>query len=88
MAIVPVPKLTAKAGAGSSSPGVMFFNRLIQQMKVTDSAQEVSICWKDAHKARSHTMMRPELSKHSCYSGKNDRQNDTYLHLAGRSCPH
>jgi len=63
MAIVPVPKPTAKARAGSSSPGVMFFSRLIQQMEVTDPAQEASICWNDARNAKSHTMMRPELSK-------------------------
>ena len=52
----------AKAGAGSSSPGVMFFTRVIQQMEVTDPAEEVSIYWNDAHNAKSHTMMRPELS--------------------------
>ena len=60
----------AKAGAGSSSPGVMFFTRVIQQMEVTDPAEEASICWNDARNAKSHMMMRPELSKqHSGYSG-------------------
>jgi hypothetical protein len=65
MAIVPVPNPTAKAGAGSSSPGVMFFSRLIQQIEVTDPAQEASICWNEARNAKSHTTMRPELSKYS-----------------------
>ena len=70
MAIIPVLKLTAKAGAGLSSPGVMFFTRVIQQMEVMDPAEEVSICWNDACNAKSHTMMRAELSKqHLGYSG-------------------
>jgi hypothetical protein len=65
MEIVPVPKPTAKAGAGSSSPGVMFFSRLIQQREVADPAQEASICWNGARNAKSQIIMRPELSKHS-----------------------
>ena len=70
MAIIPVPKPMAKAGKGLFSSGVRFFSRLIQQTEVTDSVQEASICWNDARNAKSHMMMRPELSKqHSSYSG-------------------
>lgn len=65
MAIVPVPKPTAKAGAGSSSPEVMFFCKLIQQTEVTDPALEASIRWNGARNDISHIKMRPELSKHS-----------------------
>jgi hypothetical protein len=65
MEIIPVPKPTAKAGAGSSSPGVMFFSRFIQQREVADPAQEASICWNGARNAKSQIIMTPELSKHS-----------------------